>query len=264
MNTKIQPPLRYPGSKFRAYKYLRPFIENVDHDEFREPFFGSGAVFFQKNPTKLNWINDLDKDLMNFYEIIKQHKTRKKLMLESSKFIPTKESFEDLKNSKPISRYARALKYFIINRTAYSGIMKLPNWGFHETKSVQPDKWPKRIEMAGMKLNFAKITCLDYEAVLFAPALFKKTLFFLDPPYFKADQKRAYTKSFDLKDHRRLMENLKKLEHKFILTYDDCLEIRDMYSWANIHSQEWMYHTANSVVASRKNGKELIITNFKI
>lgn len=264
MNHKVQPPLRYPGSKFRAYKYIQPFVENVQHDEYREPFFGSGAVFFQKKLAESNWLNDLDEDLMNFYRIIQNESLRNKLMVESSKFIPSKESFEILKASKPQTSYDRALRYFIINRTAYSGIMNLPNWGFHATKSVQPDNWPKRIETSGAKLNGAKLTSVDYEQVLFAPPKGKKILFFLDPPYYKADQKRAYVKSFTIDDHIRLMNNLKKLNHPFVLTYDDCVEIRELYSWAIIHSNEWMYHTANSTVTTRKNGKELIITNFAI
>jgi DNA adenine methylase len=169
-----------------------------------------------------------------------------------------------LKFSKPSTDYDKALRYFIINRTSYSGIMNLPNWGFHKTKSVQPINWPTRIDLAGSKLENTILTNVDYEDVLFAPANGKKLLFFLDPPYFKADQKRAYTKSFNTNDHIRLMNNLKKLNHPFVLTYDDCIEIREMYSWANIFPNEWMYHTANSVVTKRKSGKELIITNFQV
>jgi DNA adenine methylase len=85
---------------------------------------------------------------------------------------------------------------------------------------------------------------------------------FVDPPYFKADQTRAYLHSFKLEDHLELMESLKKTPHKFCLTYDNCDEIKSLYSWANIHEIDWMYHTANSNVTTRKIGKELIITNY--
>ena len=48
----------------------------------------------------------------------------------------------------------------------------------------------------------------------------------------------------------------------FLLTYDDCPEIRELYSDFDIKNEEWMYHTANSNVTTRKVGKELFIKNF--
>ena len=55
---------------------------------------------------------------------------------------------------------------------------------------------------------------------------------------------------------------LKRTKYYFCLTYDNCPEIKEMYSWAKIHEVEWMYHTANSNETTRKKGKELIITNY--
>lgn len=261
-NKKVRPPLRYPGSKFRAYKHIAPFIESVEHDEYREPFFGSGAVFFQKKLAKFNWINDLDDDLINTYIVMQDKVLREELINRVKTVIPSKDYFNTLKQYTPTDSLERAFRYFVINRTAYGGIMNLPNWGFHLTKSVQPDKWPSRIEEAGKKLEYAKITSLDYEKVLFSPKQGSKLLYFVDPPYYKADQKRAYKESFEVKDHIKLAECLKKIDSYFVLTYDDCEEVRELYNWAYIHETKWMYHTANAVVTTRKIGKELIITNF--
>lgn len=262
MSSKVQPPLRYPGSKFRAYKYIEPFIKETPHTEYREAFLGSGAVFFQKELSKNNWINDLDPDLINFYKVIQNKELASKLASEVVNVVPSKAYFEELKASKPKNDYEKAFRYFVLNRTAYSGIMHLPNWGFHPIKSVQPDKWPQRILSASEKLQNIKITSLSYEDVIFSPSQ-NKVLIFLDPPYYAADQKRAYEKSFEVEDHIKLAENLKKLNFDFILTYDNCPEILELYSWANIHRVEFMYHTANSCVTTRKMGKELIITNMK-
>lgn len=258
--SNIAPPLRYPGSKYRAYKYIRQFI--IEHDEYREPFCGSGAVFFQKELSKISWLNDKDPNLMNFYKIIQNKNFAQRLADESSMVEPSKEYFNDLKYKVFDNNYEKALQYFVINRTAYSGIMNLPNWGFHKVKSVQPRKWAERILKASDKLQNVILTSFDYEQVIFSPAKGKKVLLFIDPPYYKADQKRAYVESFEEKDHIRLAENLKKVKFDFILTYDDCKEVRSLYSWANINPVEFMYHTANSKVTTRKKGKELIITNF--
>ena len=37
---KVKSPLRYPGGKFYALKHIMPYIECVEHDEYREPFLG--------------------------------------------------------------------------------------------------------------------------------------------------------------------------------------------------------------------------------
>ena len=89
-------------------------------------------------------------------------------------------------------------------------------------------------------------------------------MLYVDPPYFKADQKRAYTKSFELEDHIRLAELLKHTEYYFCLSYDDVEEIRDLYSWAHIHEKSWLYNTANKKGESREKGSELVITNYKV
>ncbi len=261
---KVRPFLRYPGSKYNATKYIEPFWRDIKIDEYREPFLGSGAIFFKMYKVKFSWLNDIDENLINTFKVVANKKLRAELLQKIKTFTPTKALFEQLKAWKPNNKIDKAYRYFIINRTAYSGIMNLPNWGFHHTKSVQPDKWASRIIRAGEKLEIGvKITKLSYLDIINAPSQ-KKVWLFIDPPYFKADQKRAYLHSFQYEDHMRLLEALKSTKFLFCLTYDNCDEIKELYSWANIYETEWRYHTANSNVTTRKMGRELIISNYEI
>ena len=257
---KVSPPIRYPGSKFRASKLILPHLE-IPHAEYREPFLGSGAIFFTKRKSKFNWLNDIDIDLVKTFAVISEPTKRNILIERVKEFFPSKENFEVLKAKIYTDEIDIAFRYFVINRTAYSGIMKLPNWGFHPIKSVQPNKWPSRIEQAGKKLEGAKITKMDFSEVILKESK-NEVLLFVDPPYFLADQKRAYLHSFLPHDHIRLAKALKNTPHNFCLTYDNCNEIKKLYSWANIHEYNWMYHTANSNATTRKMGRELIITNY--
>ena len=50
----IRSPFRFPGSKFQAIKFVKPIWESVEHDEFREPLVGGGAIFFFKPKVNLN------------------------------------------------------------------------------------------------------------------------------------------------------------------------------------------------------------------
>tara|TARA_Y100000590_G_scaffold382814_1_gene453050 strand:+ start:129 stop:1799 length:1671 start_codon:yes stop_codon:yes gene_type:complete len=259
---KLRSPIRFPGSKFQAIKYISSFWDCVNHDEYREPFLGGGSIFFAKPLVKNNWLNDIDSNLITTFKCIASKESRVELSSMVEKFIPSKETFNDLRdNYEPSNKLEIAYKYFAINRTAYSGIMNKPNWGYHPKKSVQPYKWRDRIYSAGEKLSHAKITNLHFRKIILRESN-KSVFMFIDPPYFLADQKRAYFHSFKKEDHLELKELLLDTKYKFCLTYDDCNEIRELYNWANIHEFSWRYHTANSVVASRKMGKELIITNY--
>lgn len=260
----VRPFLRYPGSKYNASKFIEPFWANIDFDEYREPFLGGGAIFFKKPKSQYSILNDIDDDLLNCYKVVQDPFLLEKLKIDVSRVVPSREWFDKLKQISPEGSYERALWYFLINRTAYSGIMNLPNWGFHPIKSVQPNKWSERLQSAHEKLvNDVELTSLHFRDIILRPSN-KRVWMFIDPPYFAADQKRAYKKSFILEDHLELVSLLKETPYMFCLTYDNCPQIKELYSWANIYELEWMYHTANSNVTTRKKGKELIITNYNL
>ncbi|MFW9810355.1 MAG: DNA adenine methylase, partial [Candidatus Thorarchaeota archaeon] len=254
LESSIQSPFRYPGSKGRAVKLIRPYWETAEHDEYREPFFGGGAVFFSKPKAKVNWINDIDKDLITTLQIMADSTMRRILIGKVTSETATRKRHSEVKSWTPTEPLDIAYRYYYLNRTSYSGIMKKPAWGYHTKKSVPPHRWGPRVEKAGRKLEGVKITAMDFEDVISADATGESVFLFLDPPYYASDQKRAYENSFTQEDHMRLCKRLKKTSYNFCLTYDDCEEVRDIYSWANIDSVSWRYHTANARKATRKLG----------
>lgn len=70
--------LRYPGGKFYGFKVLEPFLM-VPHNEFREVFVGGASIYLGKGKSQVNWINDIDKELINFYKIISNEDSKKEL-----------------------------------------------------------------------------------------------------------------------------------------------------------------------------------------
>ena len=65
----MKPPLTYYGGKQMLSKLIVSLIP--PHNIYCEPFFGGGAVFFAKAPSKLEVINDTNGELINFYRIVK-------------------------------------------------------------------------------------------------------------------------------------------------------------------------------------------------
>jgi len=257
-------PFRYPGGKFYALKHLEPFWLAVDHDEYREPFVGGGSVFFAKPKAKFNWINDIDNDLITTYQVIQDPKLSKKLITLIKSESATRERHKEVKEMKPTTKVANAFKYFYLNRTSYSGITNKPAWGYRDDKSSPPKNWGKRIDESRAKLADTKITSLDFGGVISAKPKGRSVLIYMDPPYFAADQKRAYTHSFVERDHLRLAATIKKSPFHFALSYDDDPFIRELYKGFNIYNLKWFYNTANIKNKKRILGSELVITNYKL
>src|SRR4030042_4088519 len=100
---------------------------------------------------------------------------------------------------------------------------------------------------------------------------------FIDPPYFNARQDGFYTASFKKEDHLRLARILKKKinKFKFLLTYDNSPEIRELYAWCSlVLEKEWNYtlfrtddqknekKLKDGHIGKRYKGQELFIMNY--
>ena len=257
-------PLRYPGGKFYALPYIMPYIQCVPHDEYREPFLGGGAVFFAKSKVPFVIINDLEMDIINFFKFIQNSENAEKLIHLLDHEVATRERHAQIKGLIPSSELEAVFQTYYLNRTSYSGIIHIPAWGYAEGKSSPPQNWGKFIRNASRKLEGVDILCGDYSEVLTLPPKGKSVFMYLDPPYYHADTKRAYTKPFTTDDHYRLAEDLRETSYSFCLSYDDCPEIRTLYKWANIYEAKWNYNTANRHGEHRSRGNELIITNYEV
>lgn len=274
MNQPINSPFRYAGGKFYARNLILKHIP--PHSHYVEPFAGGSSIFFAKSKVKNNWLNDIDEALINTYLIIRDRPEELINYLTGEQ--ATKERHAYYKNEFiPQGKLEAAAKWFYLNRTSYSGIMKPQNcyWGYGDKYSMRPENWPKNIRRTSEKLQNVQLTCLDFAEVI--KTVPDDAFLFIDPPYFNADQDKFYTHSFCRNDHYRLSEILK--EHKdrikFLITYDNSPEVRDLYEWATeMHDKEWNY-TINRTDDQKKGkkkeqnfkgerykGKEVFILNY--
>jgi DNA adenine methylase len=256
MTLAINSPFRYAGGKFYARKLILEHL--TPHSTYIEPFAGGGSIFFAKPKANKNWLNDIDDDLINCYQFIKKFPHELIASLKGEEAL--KERHVYYKNEfKPKNDLERAQRWFYLNRTSYSGIMNMKNcyWGYGDKYSMRPENWGNNILRTSLKLKDVDLTQLDFEAVLDNIEAKDNAFLFIDPPYFNADQDKFYNCYFEKSDHFRLSEALKRNAHKFkfLLTYDNSEEIREMYEWAdNILEREWNY-TINRTDDQSKEGK---------
>lgn len=274
MNEAINSPFRYAGGKFYARQLI---LEHIPfHSYYIEPFAGGASIFFAKVKVQSNWLNDVDKNLINCLKIIRDEPEQLIDFLAGE--VATKERHAYYKNTfEPQSFLEQAVRWFYLNRTSYSGIMNMQNcyWGYGDKYSMRPENWAKNIRRTSVKLQGVRLTTDDFEQVIdIAP---EGAFLFIDPPYFNADQDKFYAHPFKHENHFRLCEVLRRNSHKlkFLLTYDNSEEIRDLYDWATeIHEREWNYTISRTddqksgngerekKKGNRYKGREIFITNY--
>ena len=267
----INSPFRYAGGKFYARKLILEHIP--DHSVYCEPFAGGASIFFAKPRSTSDLLNDLDKDIINVYTTIRDNPQG--LIDWLSGRPATKELHTYFKNEFiPANDFEKAGRWYYLNRTSYSGIMNMQNcyWGYGDKFSMRPENWPRNILRTSKKLQGVTFTSVDFEKVIdTAP---DGTFLFVDPPYFNADQDKFYTCSFTKNDHYRLVNALQRNSHrlKFLLTYDNSPEVRDLYEWSTeIHDKEWNYCISRTDdqkykvqrKGERSKGKEIFILNYE-
>ncbi len=100
--------LRWPGSKWRIADWIvRQF---PTHETYVEPFFGSGAVFFHKNPSGTETINDIDNEVVNLFRIVRDHAEKLCKAIEMTPYSRQEYiSSMDTKDADPLERARRFL-----------------------------------------------------------------------------------------------------------------------------------------------------------
>ena len=85
--------------------------------------------------------------------------------------------------------------------------------------------------LAVCDVRHASCTCLDFGQIIQDDSC--PSVIYLDPPYYDKGNE-LYECSFTCADHERLAGLLKASKHRWVLFYDDCPAIRELYGWANI------------------------------
>lgn len=274
MTPHVLSPLRYPGSKQKVIKKIEPYWEAISKmtHEYREPFLGGASIFLNLNTEgKTIWLNDKDKNISTFFKVVKDYP--REFCELVNKCSPSIKVWKEMRYSEPKDDLNIAFKTFFLNRTNYSGILNANPIGGYRQKSEYPIdcRWNKedlvmRIMTSSKLLKDAEITFEDFFYVFIKPSRFN-IFFMIDPPYYHKGNS-LYEKTMSPDDHKRLRDLLANTEHKFLLTYDNCEEIIDLYKGIpGLYFEEtgWYYTTSTaSPDNGRQVGKEIFISNINV
>ncbi len=266
----IKSPLRYPGGKSKAIKQILPHVPAAIA-EYREPFIGGGSVFLTMaqrtdQPIDRYWINDLNYDLYCFWLYARD--TNDHLIAEIRKFKATYKEGRSLfqyftQADLNLSNFQRAVRFFILNRITFSGTVDSGGYSQQAFEHRFTESSIERLRNLAPWLATVQITSHDYEALLVQPG--KDVFIFLDPPYFNATKSKLYGVKGSLHtsfDHARFAIAMRDCPHRWLITYDDSPEIRDLFSFAKISEWSLQYGMNNYRKDVAAAGSELFIKNY--
>jgi len=250
-------PLRYPGGKTRACKIIDNII--TTHFDIRQfdtlcsPFFGGGSFefYFQNKYNHKLIVNDKFTPLYNFW---KQIKTNKDILYDELNKITSvsKEQFTNYRNTimeLNNNMLQQSLQYFIINRCSFSGATL--SGGFSEEASLKRYT-PSSINKIKL-LDFTNIDVYNFDFEYFINNFTnEKTLIFLDPPYYLEKQSKLYGNNGDMHENfnHNLLYDLMKTKKNWLITYNNCEYIKNLYKDYLIIDVNWSYGMNKSKASS--------------
>lgn len=252
--------MKYPGSKWSLAKWIISFFP--EHHSYLEPFFGSGAVLFNKPRSNIETVNDLDGNVVNLFEWIRRDPER---LAHEIYYTPyARQIYDEAFALMPEDSFAKAVNFYIRLNMGHGFRTNGEKVGWkndvqgRERAYAALDwcKIPEKIMEAAERLRGVQIE--NRPAVeLIQRFNYPRVLIYLDPPYVLGTRHgKQYRCEMDDNGHNELLDAA--LAHKgpvLLSGYDNPLYNERLKNW---HREE---ATSYSQVGSRK--REVLWMNFE-
>lgn len=244
--TTYKTPLRYPGGKQRIWTFLDEILteNNLIGGHYAEPYSGGAGIAMElllRNRVSQIHLNDSCIGVYAFWHSILNETERfcRKISRASLTVDEWKRQREIFKRRNDADRFDLGYAMFFLNRCNRSGILNGGViGGLAQTGQWKMDaRFPRnelitRVEAIASRRRAIKIRNWDAERFLieYLPRLPARTLVYCDPPYFHKAQ-RLYPNHYKTDDHAHVSHVIQgKLNLPWVVSYDDCSEVRALYA----------------------------------
>ncbi len=287
----IKTPVSRVGNK-SAILHILYALFPLDYERFIDVFGGSGSVLLGKPEIdSFEVYNDFDRNLVNLFRCMK---TRTAATIRELGFcnLNSREDFNAIRKffndekfddrylndelectgiilPKPQADEMKAMRLRVtedydVRRAAM--FLKLLRYSYSSSgKSYASQPFDIRklfglIDQLKDRMANVVVENQDFETLIKHYDR-KDSFFYLDPPYFSTED--MYEVGFGWDDHVRLRDILKGINGKFLLSYNDCPEIRNLYEGFNMFDFSRIHSMAQRYDAG-KEFKELLIANYDL
>ena len=270
---KTLSPLRYPGGKSQLNKKVQKLIERnrLQNHIYVEPFaggFGVGLYLLKNNIVENAVLNDYDQHVYHFWLAVLNHTDDLIALVQDTPIDLQERTVQKTLYSAPNSTILQdGFATLYLNRVNYSGVLFAGPLGGREQNSkynlgcrFNKENIIKRIRDVASLRDRIRLFNLDANDLINRELNQENAHCFynIDPPYVLKG-KSLYSVYFTEQDHRDFKATVGQYldDVPWIITYDDCELIRDIYDDYHIHEYQ-LFHSAHG----REKGPELVITNL--
>jgi len=262
----MKTPISYYGGKQNLVTTILPLFPQ--HTLYAEPFVGGGAVFWAKTTSEVEVINDVNRELINFYEVVQNE------FIELEKLIRISLHSRSLHNDASViynnphmfTRIKRAWAVWVLAAQSFSSMLD-GSFGYDKAKGTTSQKITNKRE--GFTLDYSiriqnvNIECTDAIRIINSRD-YAKAFFYCDPPYFNSDcgHYDGYTKE----DFEMLLQALSRIEGKFLLSsYPSELlnKYTTEFGWS-VKKLEQSVSVANNCGKPQKKKIEVLTANYDL
>ena len=225
---------------------------------YAEPFCGAAWVFFRKQRSKFEAINDMNYDLANLFWQVQENE---QALIERLRYAVDCEAIfyrirDALKKGEVVDDLTRAAWFYQLLRFSYGSKADSYN-------SRGRDIWRDFPTITGAHHRLRGVGIHNKEFEHFIRIMDSEdTFFYCDPPYWGTEN---YYEGvvFGRSDHTRLRDLLLSIKGKFLLSYNDCPEIRELYEGHGLFIEEVSrLDNLRQFAVAGSTYSELLISNY--
>lgn len=260
---KLKTPISYYGGKQKLASRIVSIIP--EHVLYCEPFIGGAAVFFAKVPSKVEVINDTNRELMNFYKVAKEDfvSLEKEIRISLHSRDLHRKASVIYNNPDMFGEIKRAWAVWLSASQSFSSQLD-SNWGYDKqsnttSKRIQ-NKKDNFVEEMAIRLQNCQIECADALYVI-ASRDTENSFFYCDPPYYNSNC--GHYNGYSEQDFEALLFLLSKIKGKFLLSsYPSPLLERYIaaHGWNNWSIEQPV--SVNAKSGKLKNKIEMLTANY--
>lgn len=261
----MKTPVTYYGGKAQMAHHILPLIP--PHYLYCEPFCGGGAIFFAKEPSPVEVINDLNKEVINFYEVLKKRYAPLKKLIGAT--LHSREQHRKAQiiyqNPELFNEVTRAWAFWTLANNSFSAIVD-GGWAYENKTNGTTNRLRNKkrdfTKEYSERLESLQIECKDALKVIKARDN-ADTFFYCDPPYFNSDM--GHYKGYTLQDFTNLLDTLAGIRGKFLLSSypsDILKEYAKKYDWHQVSFEKMLAVCGKRLQPKLKT--EVLTANFPI
>lgn len=258
LEVQASPLVPWVGGKRRLAQHILPLFP--EHSCYVEAFCGAAALFFLKEPAKVEVLNDVHGDLVRLYRVVQNH--LEEFVRQFKWALASREMYGWLQSTPPatLTDIQRAARFFYLQKLGFGGKVDGQTFGTATTSKARLNLMRLEEDLSAVHLRLHQVTIeqLDWAACVERYDR-PHTLFYLDPPYYGTE---GYGVDFGLDQYDRMADLLRTIKGKAVVSVNDIPEMRLAFKGLTMKRLSINYTVGASGQGRGPKG-ELLICNFK-